>query len=40
MKIVGYTRLDSAIFIFCTPSGTLKLIDTAKAMKKKAICLI
>lgn len=39
MKIVGYTRLDSAIFhIFVTPSGTLKLIDTAKAMKKKAIC--
>lgn len=33
---VGYTRLDAAIFhIFVTPSGVLKLIDTAKAMKKK-----
>ena len=35
---VGYTRLDSAIFhIFITPSGDLKLIDTAKALKKTAI---
>lgn len=35
---VGYNRLDSAIFhIFITPSGNLKLIDTAKAMKKTAI---
>jgi predicted Ser/Thr protein kinase len=38
MKKVGFTRLDSAIFhIFLTPSGNLKLIDTAKAMKKKTI---
>lgn len=35
---VGYRRLDSAIFhIFITQSGELKLIDTAKAMKKKTI---
>ena len=35
---VGYRRLDSAIFhIFIMPSGDLKLIDTAKAMKKKTI---
>lgn len=33
---VGYSRLDSAIFhIFITASGDFKLIDTAKAMKKK-----
>ena len=35
---VGYARLDSAIFhIFITPSGDLKLIDTAKAMKKRTL---
>ena len=35
---VGYTRKDTAIFhIFVLPSGDLKLIDTAKAMKKKSI---
>jgi len=35
---VGYTRFDSAIFhILITPSGDLKLIDTAKALKKTAI---
>lgn len=34
---VGYTRLDAAIFhVFVTPEGELKLIDTAKAMKKEA----
>jgi RIO-like serine/threonine protein kinase len=38
MGRVGYRRLDSAIFhIFMTPSGELKLIDTAKAIKKKTI---
>lgn len=38
MSTVGYKRLDSAIFhIFITQSDNLKLIDTAKAMKKKAI---
>lgn len=37
MKEVGFTRLDAAIFhIFITPSDNLKLIDTAKAMKKTA----
>lgn len=36
MMRVGYTRLDSTLFhIFITPSGDLKLIDTAKAMRKK-----
>ncbi|MBP1865815.1 RIO-like serine/threonine protein kinase [Clostridium tetanomorphum] len=35
---VGYARHDAAIFhIFVTPSGELKLIDTAKAMKKKSV---
>lgn len=35
MVKVGYTRHDAAIFhIFVMPSGELKLIDTAKAMKK------
>jgi len=39
MGKVGFARLDSAIFhILITPSGDLKLIDTAKAMKKKRIC--
>jgi predicted Ser/Thr protein kinase len=38
MSKVGYNRLDSAIFhIFITPSGELKLIDTAKALKKKTV---
>ncbi|MDF2883886.1 MAG: hypothetical protein K0R54_4451 [Clostridiaceae bacterium] len=38
MVNVGYTRHDAAIFhIFVTPSGELKLIDTAKAMKKKSV---
>jgi predicted Ser/Thr protein kinase len=37
MRNVGYTRLDSAIFhIFVTPSCNIKLIDTAKALKKKS----
>lgn len=37
MVKVGYLRLDAAIFhIFVMPSGELKLIDTAKAMKKKS----
>lgn len=37
MVKVRFTRLDAAIFhIFITPSGELKLIDTAKAMKKKS----
>lgn len=35
MVKVGYLRQDAAIFhIFIMPSGELKLIDTAKAMKK------
>jgi len=35
---VGYERHDTAIFhILVTPSGELKLIDTAKAMKKKSV---
>jgi predicted Ser/Thr protein kinase len=39
MKNVGYTRLDSAIFhIFITPSKDIKLIDTAKALKKTSTC--
>lgn len=34
---VGYLRKDAAIFhILIIPSGELKLIDTAKAMKKKS----
>lgn len=37
MVNVGYRRLDAAIFhILVMPSGELKLIDTAKAMKKKS----
>lgn len=37
MVKVGYLRQDAAIFhIFVTPSDELKLIDTAKAMKKKS----
>ena len=37
MVKVGYLRQDAAIFhIFVMPSGELKLIDTAKAMKKKS----
>ena len=39
MMKIGYKRLDSAIFhIFVTSQGSLKLIDTAKALKKKANC--
>lgn len=35
MYYVGFTRLDCALFhIFLTPSNNLRLIDTAKAMKK------
>lgn len=38
MYSIGYTRLDSALFhIFLTKSEDIKLIDTAKAMKKKSI---
>lgn len=37
MVNVGYLRKDTAIFhIFVLPDGNLKLIDTAKAMKKKS----
>lgn len=37
MVKVGYLRQDAAIFhIFIMPSGELKLIDTAKAMKKRS----
>lgn len=37
MVKVGYLRQDAAIFhVFIMPSGELKLIDTAKAMKKKS----
>lgn len=36
MNLVGYTRLDAAPFhIFLTPSDDIRLIDTARAMKKK-----
>jgi predicted Ser/Thr protein kinase len=35
---VGYNRLDTALFhIFIIPSGELRLIDTSKALKKRAI---
>nr|WP_312292205.1 hypothetical protein [Clostridium chromiireducens] len=38
MDSVGYRRLDAAPFhIFLTPSNGIKLIDTARAMKKKVI---
>lgn len=38
MNLVGFSRLDAALFhIFLTPSGEVKLIDTARAMKKKAV---
>lgn len=38
MKAVGYNRLDAAIFhIFITPFNEIKLIDTAKAMKKRTV---
>lgn len=38
MYLVGYTRLDAAPFhIFLTPSNNIKLIDTARAMKKQSI---
>ncbi|WP_297421235.1 hypothetical protein [Clostridium sp.] len=38
MNFVGYTRLDAAPFhIFLTPLGEIKLIDTARAMKKSSI---
>lgn len=37
MVKVGYLRQDAAIFhIYIMPSGELKLIDTAKAMKKRS----
>ena len=38
MNFVGYRRLDAAPFhIFLTPSDEIKIIDTARAMKKKSI---
>ncbi|OCA97218.1 hypothetical protein BGS1_04675 [Clostridium beijerinckii] len=38
MNSVGYRRLDAAPFhIFLTTSNKIKLIDTARAMKKKVI---
>lgn len=38
MLKIGYTRLDAALFhIFITPSDDIKLIDTARAMKKKTL---
>ena len=38
MYSIGYKRLDTALFhIFLTPSKEIKLIDTAKAMKKNRI---
>lgn len=38
MNLVGYSRLDSALFhIFLTPCDDIKLIDTARAMKKKTL---
>lgn len=37
MKFVGYKRLDAAPFhIFLTPSNNIRLIDTARAMKKES----
>ena len=39
MMNVSFKRLDSAVFhIFVTCDGSLKLIDTAKALKKKTKC--
>lgn len=38
MRNVGFKRLDSALFhIILTPSGEAKVIDTAKALKKRII---
>lgn len=38
MNLVGYTRLDAAPFhIFLTPLNEIKLIDTARVMKKRTI---
>lgn len=38
MNLVGYNRLDAAPFhIFITPSDDIKLIDTARAMKKNIL---
>lgn len=38
MNLVGYTRLDAAPFhIFFTSSNNIKLIDTARMMKKRTI---
>ncbi|MDR5587096.1 MULTISPECIES: hypothetical protein [unclassified Clostridium] len=38
MNLVGYSRLDAALFhIFLTSSNEIRLIDTARAMKKKTI---
>lgn len=38
MLKTGYSRLDAAIFhVFVTPTGELKLIDTAKAMRKRTL---
>lgn len=38
MYTIGYKRLDSALFhIFLTPLNEIKLIDTAKALKKKTV---
>lgn len=38
MHSVGYNRLDAAPFhIFLTPENEIKLIDTARVMKKKTI---
>lgn len=38
LKRVGFNRLDTTLFhIFINEYGELKLIDTAKAMKKKTI---
>lgn len=38
LKKVGFKRLDTTLFhIFINEQGELKLIDTAKAMKKKTI---
>jgi len=39
MDKIGYRRLDSAIFhIFVTPQGSLRVIDTSKALRKKTRC--
>ena len=38
MDLAGYRRLDAILFhIFVTPEGNLRMIDTARLMKKSAV---